>query len=92
MLTIKLSRKNNTAGDKGPSLWTTKIVEASEVDIHELRVNELSEIEVVVDGKSMVFYIADNNGPRPAGFAESVLFWHNVYIENSTGATTHVVR
>lgn len=91
MLTVKLSRKNNITGD-GEAKWTTKILEATEVDVHELRVGELKEVATVNGESNFAFFIADPAKPRPEGFADSVLFWQVAYIENSSGATTQIVR
>lgn len=91
MLTVKLSRKNNITGD-GDAKWTTKIVEATEVDVHQLRIGELAEVATTNGESSLAFYITDPGKPRPEGFADSVEFWQVAYIENSAGATTHIVR
>jgi hypothetical protein len=73
--------------------FSTKIIEANEVDIHVLRPGELTEVAGLRDdGKSFAFYVADRNKPRPAGFADEVDFYFAAFIENSSGATTESVR
>jgi hypothetical protein len=107
MLTIKLLKRPR--GDDGfpvhDGRFTTKIVEAVDVDIHVLRPNELYEISgtgayVASNGNnySFAFYVANdgtNTGEfkqRPEGFAKEVEFWSSAYIENAAGKTTEVVR
>ncbi len=99
MLTVKLMKAatlplgitpsdNSTAGR-----FSTKIIEANEVDIHVLRPGELTEVAGIRDdGKSFAFYVADRNKKRPEGFADEVEFYFAAFIENSSGATTESVR
>jgi hypothetical protein len=103
MLTIKLLKRSRS--DDGfpvqDGRFTTKIVEAIEVDIHVLRPGELYEISGTgANGNnySFAFYVANdgtNTGElkkRPEGFANEVEFWSSAYIENAAGKTTEVVR
>lgn len=99
MFTIKLMMARNLRGPNDPStderpqfLFSTKIVEGVEIDVHILRHNELSEIAVLhADGKTSAFYIANRDKPRPEGFADEVVFYYAAYIENATGKTTEKV-
>lgn len=92
MLTLKLSRRNKEieAGDQ--ILFTTKIVEATEVEIHQLREGELSEAQTKNGDHWQSFYIANRSKGRPSGYADEVQFWDSAWIENSSGATTSHVR
>lgn len=72
--------------------FSTKIVEAEEVDIHVLRPGELVEVAARCGDRTYAFYVADQHKPRPDGFADEVDFWFSAFIENSSGATTEVVR
>jgi hypothetical protein len=95
MFTVKLMKEMHVVTDaKGnhKGRFSTKIVEASEVNIHILRPNELAEVSGECDGNNFAFYISDRNKARPEGFAEEVDFWFAAFIENSSGATTEVVR
>lgn len=93
MLTVKVMKSNAAPGDSRGGLYSTKIVEAREVDVHVLRPHELTEVAGVrSDGESFAFYIADRNKPRPEGFADGVDFWFSAFVENSAGATTEAVR
>jgi len=93
MLTVKVM-KSVEVPDEIPKTYrySTKIVEAEEVNIHILRPGELYEVAGVLGGKSFVFYIADPTKPRPTDFADEVEFWYAAYVENSVGATVEVVR
>ncbi len=68
--------------------FSTRIVESEKVDVHVLRPGELFEVA----GDGFAFYISPRDKPRPEGFALEVEFWHEAFIENSSGATTKVVR
>lgn len=94
MLTVKVM-KQATDPDGKPCLgrFSTRIVEAREVDIHVLRPGDLMEVAGIrSDGESFAFYIADRNKTRPEGFADEVDFWYGAFVENSAGATTEAVR
>ncbi len=99
MLTVKLYRKipgenydalKPLADQDG--LFTTKIIEASEVDIHVLRPRELFEVACYYDGSNFTFYIADRFKPKPSGFADEVEFYYAAFVENARGSTTEVVK
>lgn len=95
MLTVKLMRVlNQEIPDEASSgRFTTKIIEACEVDVHVLRPHELTEVSgICPGGGSFAFYVADRNKPRPDGFADCVDFYFSAFIENSHGATTESVR
>jgi len=100
MLTVKVMRVlpelPNIEGGTGyikPCRFSTKIVEADEVEIHTHRPGELYSVEgSCKDGSSFAFYISDSYKPKPEGFADEVVFWYAAYIENSNGATTEVVK
>ena len=79
-------------GDTRGGLFSTKIIEAEEVNIHILRPLELTEVALLCGGKSYAFYVADRNKPRPEGFADEIDFYFSAFIENSSGATTESVR
>lgn len=99
MLTVKFMKAPPASSPdvvQTPSMhgcFSTKILQATEVDIHVIHPGELYEVAGTRDdGKSFAFYIADRNKPRPEGFALEVDFWFSAYIENSAGATTEAVR
>lgn len=95
MLTVKLMRALNREieGESQSGRFTTKIIEAREVDVHILRPHELAEVAGIAgDGSHFAFYIADRNKERPEGFADCVDFYFSAFIENSHGATTESVR
>ena len=94
MLTVKVMKQmRDLGGAPIPGKFSTRIVEASEVDIHMLRPGELYEVAANYPGSGVAaFYIADNAKPRPEGFADEVDFWYAAYIENSAGATTEVIK
>jgi hypothetical protein len=97
MLTVKLCKGS-----------TTKVVEATEVNIYNAgpapgsdvdprkRTGEVREVAGTSwDGKTFAFYIADPHRALPEdhfGFAAEVDFWGCAYIENAHGATTETVR
>lgn len=97
MLTVKVCKGS-----------TTKIVEATEVNVYNSgpalgsdgdpskRTGDVREVAGKSwDGKSFAFYITDPNKPIPDdhyGFAREVDFWNCAYIENAHGATTETVR
>ena len=108
MLTVKVTKTSRDAnGELVCGLFSTKIIEAVEVNIHILRPNpdkpsspwlyKVSGIgklnnDMGAGDNSFAFYVADQNKPRPEGFADCVDFWNSAYIENSAGKTTEVVR
>ena len=101
MLTVKLIQRPTWATTPGvvtkqsedpTGRFTTKIIEADEVNIHILRPGEVTEVAAMCGNRNWAFLIADPNKPRPDGFAAEVDFWFVAYIENSQGATTEVVK
>lgn len=101
MLTVKVTK--TVVDGQGKRLlghFSTKIVEAVEVDIHILRPGELYEVaglgrlssSMDAGDNSFAYYIAHPSLGRPDGFADEVDFWDSAYIENSAGKTTEVVR
>lgn len=85
MFTVKLFGKRD--------VHTMQFIEATQVNIHYLRPDELIEIAGKgTSGEIFSYYVAPNNKPRPEGFADEVEFWWEAYIENSTGKTTHTIR
>jgi hypothetical protein len=99
MLTVKLqlatpAHLDNVAGDNTPGryIWTTLIVEADEVKIHNLRNAELCEVAGTCGNRSFAYYVADREKPRPLGFADSVDFYYAAFIENASGKTVESVR
>jgi len=105
MFTVKLMRRLPHIAENGiperldsdgaiPIVYSTKIVQGIEVDVHRLRPNELYEISVQHDreGHNSAYYIADSGKPPPSGFAKEIEFYYAAYIENAQGATTEVVR
>ena len=100
MLTVKVQKTVDSDGQRMPGRFSTRIIEAVQVDIHILRPGELYEVAGIgrLNGtldagvNSFAFYIADGLKPRPEGFADEVEFWSSAYIENSAGKTTEVVR
>ena len=98
MLTVKVMKDGTAITDqdvvaRGSSgRFSTKIVEAEEVDVHVLRPGELVEVAARCGDRTYAFYVADRHKPRPDGFADEVDFWFSAFIENSSGATTEVVR
>lgn len=106
MLTVKLMKAIQHEPPAGTpvnappvTVFSTKIVEAEQVDIHYLRNGALVEIAVhepVPAAKGapsgMAFYLADRDKPRPEGFADEVDFYYAAYVENAHGATTQVVK
>lgn len=100
MLTVKLTKPMlDETGKPSTGRFSTKIIEAVEVDIHILRPGELYEVAGtgvhaadVSSNPSFAFYIANPEKERPSGFADCVDFWSSAYIENSAGKTTEVVR
>lgn len=100
MFTVKLMKvRRDEVSPEGPSgppvpcTFTTKLLEAGEVDIHTLRPGRLFSVEgMTPDGKSFAYYVADRNEPRPEGFAPEIDFYYAAFIENSAGATTEIVK
>jgi hypothetical protein len=78
------------AGDVGR--FSTQIIEAESVHIHHTRPGEVIEVAGGVGDKSFCFNVIRRGGARPEGFADETDFWHEVFVENSAGATTEVVR
>lgn len=73
--------------------FSTKIIEATEVDVHILRHGELYELHVTQPGGGdQAFYIANRDKPRPEGFADDISFYYEAYIENSAGKTIEAIR
>ena len=98
MLTVKVMKDGTAITDQdvvargNGGRFSTKIVEAEEVDVHVLRPGELIEVAARCGDRTYAFYVADRHKPRPDGFADEVDFWFSAFIENSSGATTEVVR
>jgi len=99
MFTVKVMRSaTNFTGEpckeSDCGKFSTRIVEGVEVNIYVLRPGELKEVCVLgeKDGNSVAFLIADPSKPKPEGFAPEEEFWSAAFIENSTGATTEVVK
>ena len=98
MLTVKVMKDGTAITDQevvargNGGRFSTKIVEAEEVDVHVLRPGELVEVVARCGDRTYAFYVADRHKPRPDGFADEVDFWFSAFIENSSGATTEVVR
>ena len=98
MLTVKVIKDGTAITDQdvvacgNGGRFSTKIVEAEEVDVHVLRPGELIEVAARCGDRTYAFYVADRHKPRPDGFADEVDFWFSAFIENSSGATTEVVR
>ena len=98
MLTVKVMKdgrintEQDVAGRGNEGRFSTKILEAEEVDVHVLRPGELVEVAARCGDRTYAFYVADRHKPRPDGFADEVDFWFSAFIENSSGATTEVVR
>jgi hypothetical protein len=91
MLTVKLTRETGGIGDATP-VRITKILEADEVEITKLRYGEIYDVSGFYRDNEFSFYLADPEKSRPEGFAANIIFWEEAYIENSSGATTEVVR
>ena len=75
--------------------FSTKIIEAPEVEVHYLRPGELAEVQVrdgPYDTSGQAFYIADRDKPRPEGFADEIDFYYEAIIENAAGKTTQIVH
>lgn len=98
MLTVKVMKDGSDITDQDVAArgsggrFSTKIVEAEEVNIYVLRPGELIEVAARCGDRTYAFYVADRRNPRPDGFADEVDFWFSAFIENSSGATTEVVR
>lgn len=104
MLTVKVTKQiRHAQGPPAPTgvvstaeedlgRFSTRIVESDHVDIHILRPGELYEVAGGKADDSFAFYVAPRDRPRPEGFAEEVDFWFEAFVENSAGATTHIVR
>ena len=98
MLTVKVMKDGTAITDQdvvargNGGRFSTKIVEAEEVDVHVLRHGELIEVAARCGDRTYAFYVADRHKPRPDGFGDEVDFWFSAFIENSSGATTEVVR
>lgn len=100
MFTIKVLKRRTIMSDEvDPSgertyehRFDTKILEAKEVEIYELRTNMLYEVAGTnADGVSFAEYIARLDEPRPDLLADSIELGYRAYIENSAGKTTEVV-
>jgi hypothetical protein len=98
MLTVKVMKDGTAITDQDVATrgssgrFSTKIVEAEEVDVHVLRPGELIEVAARCGDRTYAFYVADRHKPRPDGFTDEVDFCFSAFIENSAGATTEVVR
>lgn len=99
MLTVKLllatpTHADNVAADNTPGryVWTTLIVEADEVKIHNLRNSDLFEVAGSCGARSFAYYVADREKPRPWGFADEIDFYYAAYVENASGKTVEAVR
>jgi hypothetical protein len=88
-------------GSSPPPSWKqcTKLIEASEVSIHTLRYQELYGISgVSSNGQKFYYYVAHPDKPYPKNIAKEDsgtgenIFGYAAYIENSSGATTEVVK
>jgi len=95
MLIVKLGKLSSTDSSGEPDLLAgqkvVKLLEAEEVIIYVLRPEKLVEVHGWNGTKDFSYYIS-KDGKRPEGFASDIEFWREAYIENSNGATTHVVR
>jgi hypothetical protein len=96
MLTVKLFRHIDppaTGVYDNSGRFTTRVVEAEEVDIHTLRADELKEIAITSpSGKSSAYYVIGYDKPAPAGFAPEITFWAEAFVENAQGSTVAAVR
>jgi hypothetical protein len=97
MFTVKLYRtiKGRPLGEDSyfPAKSATKLVEAEEVTVYLLRHDELYHVVgLTPGGRPFAFYVANDEKPRPPGFADDIDFYYAAYIENSAGATTETVK
>lgn len=97
MFTIKLvgrtELKDGATGERLMWLEKQRLVSADIVNVYTLRHGELFEVAgESKDGTSCSFYVANQDLPRPYGFADSVDMWDRAYIENASGKTTRVVN
>lgn len=90
MLTVKLMRRADHG--EGKFQFSTKIIEAMEVDVHILRPGELLEIAIHPHHgqDTRAFYIKGIEDPTPDNIEAD--FYYEAYIENAAGRTTQVVR
>lgn len=109
MFTVKIMKHDSFVFEDGPVgddgvassclKHCTKLIEASEVDIHTLRYQELYGVSGITSGgRKFYYYVAHPDKPFPediakedSGTGESI-FGYAAYIENSAGATTEVVK
>lgn len=93
MLTVKVMRRRSASpAESDVGLFSTKIIEAEEVDVHILRPGELTEVAARCGDRTFAFYIIPRDAKRPDGFADEVEFHYAAFIENAAGATTEIVK
>lgn len=109
MFTVKILKQELFTNEGGPTLsdgskptcykQVTKLIEASEVEIHTHQHGRLYGISGVKgNGAEFYYYIADPDRPYPENIQKTDtgtgehLFGYAAYIENAAGATTHVVK
>ena len=104
MLTLKLyARVEYTTGEAGPdgsrsetfSQNETRIVEADDIVIRELRRDALFEIDVIGrDGHSRQSFYVCPHGKHPDCIAVEAphRFYYAAYVENAQGKTSEVVK
>jgi hypothetical protein len=98
MFTIKVTKRIRNVDLNGVEVapmigrFSTRIVEAEQVDVHILRPGELTEVAWSRGDINGAFYVIPHDAERPQEFADEVEFWFEAFIENSTGATTEMVR
>lgn len=91
MFTVKLQRRELKDDEAGK--FTTKLLEANEVNVYTLKPNELFEIANGETGdKSWAYFIANPNMPAPTQFSPDVQFWDACFVENATGKTTVAIK
>jgi hypothetical protein len=109
MFTVKIMKQDAFKFADGPTgkdgttatclKQCTKLIEASEVEIHTLRYQELYGVSGITnDGRKFYYYIANPDRPFPEDIAKEdsgtgePIFGYAAYIENSAGATTEVIK
>ncbi len=96
MFTVKIITRQESPSiqkDAMSYLYSTKVIEAVEVDIQELKQKELIGVSgFKKNGECFMYYVADLDIPRSVDFAGGAELACAIYIENSTGATTEVVK
>ena len=95
--------QSNSLGSEPTSSFTssctsTKLIEATEVNIERFRDGDLVCLTgTTSNGQCFCEYVANPCLPKPEGFAEEgtpgeIKFGRAAYIENSSGATTEVIK